>query len=257
MKFLSAFILLPLLCNAAIVPVDDLITKITNLQQQASAKQAVILRQILSLRTAASSVAFNYKNGYVTLSKNSVKEISLLDIPTRTTLNSQTPSACITNLVNFLDQIEELSGYALSLCIEEKSGWNYNLVNLSNDLDNIEQDLDGLLQTILDGLIGRNAYTEPDSIIARQQELFEQRLELLSSRLNSITTEFENKQTEIEEYTYADEKVCFDNVKGQVNAGLQIVVSQLNICTSFNGRGQRASFILKANELFPQLTGRV
>lgn len=257
MKFLFAFVLLPLLCNAVIVPVDDLIAKITELQQQASAKQAVILRQISNLRTVASSVAFNYKNGYVTLTKSSVREISLLDIPTRASLNAQTPSACITNLVNFLDQIEELSGYALSLCVEEKSGWNYELVNLAADLDKIEQELDGLLQAILDGLIGRNAYTEPDSIIARQQELFDERLASLTERVNAILLEFEKKQVEIEEYTYENEKWCFDDVKSQVNSGLQIILSQLTICTTFNQRGQRSSFNLKASELFPQLTGRV
>lgn len=256
MKILIIAALLPLISAVTIYPVDNLITGITDLQKIIEQNQIDALNQIFTLRRTASSVGFNYKNGYVNLLKRVITEVSLLDEPSRAVLAAENSTACILNLVSFMDNIRELSGYAISNCVEDKSGWNVRFANVSGAIDAFELDLNNLIQAILDGLIGRNSYTEPDDILKRQLELLNERLAAFNNKLASFKNSLGVDLNTVLNYTYDNEQKCFDAITYNVNSAVAMVSSQLAVCRVFSGRGQRFAAALSADSYFPGVAAR-
>lgn len=257
MKLLLIAAFLPLISGAiTLYPVDKLIAGITDLQKLIEENQIDALNQIVTLRQTSLSVGFSYKNGYVNLIKKVITEVSLLDEPSRAVLAAENQTACILNLVSFMDNIRELSGYAISNCIEDKSGWNVRFANVSGAIDEFELDLNNLIQAILDGLIGRNSYTEPDAILRRQLELFNERLTAFRAKLDGLRNALVIERTAVESYTYDNEQKCFDAITYNVNSAVAMVSSQLAVCRVFSGRGQRLNVLLSADNFFPGVSAR-
>lgn len=256
MKFLFVVALLPLIQAVTIIPSDNLIAGITDLQNQIATQSTDSLRTVLSLRQTATSLAFTYKNGYVDVIKTAITDIEVIDTPTRDILAGETPSACITNLVTFLDNIRELSGFAISNCVEDKAGFNAEIATLTDSIAAIDTEINDLIQAILDGLYGRNSYTEPDAILARQLELFNAKSASLAQLLADLEALVEAKSNEVADYDYADEKACFDDIALNVQSAIPVVANQLTVCRTFNTRGSRFAITLNANDFFPGVATR-
>lgn len=256
MKFLLFAALLPVISAVTIYPVDNLISGITNLQTQIENLQVASFDQILALRKTALTIGHTYKNGYVNLVKRVITDVSLLDEPSRNVLAAESQTSCILNLVSFMDNIRELSGYAISNCIEDKSGWNARFATLSGSIDVLHADLNNLIQAILDGLIGRNSYTEPEEILRSQLQLFNERLLALKEKLDNLKDSFDADLNDVASYTYDDEQKCFDAITYNVNSAVSLVQSQLVVCRVFTGRGQRIAVALNADNFFPGVAAR-
>lgn len=256
MKFFLLVAVLPMISAVTLIPSEGLINGITDLQNRIAADQADAIREVFSLRQAASTIAFNYKNGYVDIIKAAITSADQQDAPTRATLAAKTPSACIDNLNSFLDNIKELAGFAISNCVEDKSGWNSEIADIASSVSAIEGELLNLIQAIYDGLIGRNSYTEPDSILARQLELYQQRLDQLRALLDALSSAVESKTTEIEGYGYTNEQACFDAITANIASAIDAVTNQLPVCDMFSGRGQRFNINLNPDKFFPGVAAR-
>lgn len=254
---LLLILLLPVITVAAsIKPTDDLVNNITNFQEEISTKQSDYLSTILGLRQTASSVQFSFQNGYVDLIKKILTQIEALDKPAREIFAAEVQSPCIANLNNFLDNIQELSMFAVSICVEDILGWKQEIKGITNTLDSLTFELSNLNQAILDGMIGKNSYTEPEAIIQRQSELIAQKIPFFEKQLNPIDENLKAKTIEVLNFAYPNEQPCFDAIITSINSAIAAVTSQLSICKLFSGRGSRFAVSFNANQFFPDVVSK-
>lgn len=255
MKSAKVFIVLASLLaasQAAITRPDEVLAQLDALEETVFGYQAAVQQKIRVFRSSNGESTGDYYNKTLNIVEANIRTISASDVDIRTTLTAQTQSACIINLVNFLDQIIELSGYAISNCIEVKdNNTSISNVDFTAILDSFEGDVNVLAQIIVNALIGRNIFTQGDEILARVQEQldaktaeFDTVLASLTGKSNEITSSIDKEITDL--------NTCFDDINESIQSAIFTVQSQLPVCNKFGGRGAR-SFLPRPADFFPQL----
>lgn len=247
-----ALLLIP--SDAVITKPDAVLAKIDGLEEEVFEYQASIQAKIRSMRVSGGQISNDLFNQSLTIIGNNIKNISVSDNDISSTLAALNESACVKSLINTVDQIIELSGYAISNCIDLQ---NATSVNCTTDpaalgiLDKVEKDIYYLTAVIVNAFIGRNVFTEGDTIVKRVQE-----------QLNTTRTEIDKALSQIEK-TFGDFKAawdeeikemqtCFDNIDKSIQSAIVTVKAQIPICTLFGGRGARSAAI-DPRIFFPQL----
>lgn len=256
MKFLCIFIafvasiLTP--SGAAITRPEAVLTQIDALETEVFGYQTTILDQISTFRAASGGTTADYYNQTLTVIEENIQAISDSDTDVRTTLGAQTPGACITNLNNFLDQIIELSGYAISNCIEDDNSTNNATSDLMALLDELDRYVATLPQVIIDAMIGRNIFTEGDAIVARVAEHFAEHKADIDAMIAEITAMIEALGTSANSGA-ATLKTCFEETVAAVGSGVDVVNVQVATCSKFGGRAPRSNILPNPIDFFPWL----
>ena len=256
MKFVLAFstlaIVLATSINAAITRPDQVLIELTTLETEIISYQFAVLQKIESFRLARSTMDTDYWNRTLTVIKANIRNISSSDTNIRSALAAETQTACNLNLANFLDQIIELSGYAISNCVEARDAVNETVsFEALEALYNFEEDVHAINVIITNALIGRNIFIEGPAIVARVQEqlvakravygaIFQQIISTSSTITEMYDKEIDNLQT------------CFSGVETSIQGGISAVRDQLPVCITFGARGAR-SLLVKPSDFFPEL----
>jgi hypothetical protein len=241
--------------QAVISRPDEVLVQLDELQQKVSNYQSSVQEKIQKFRASNGELTGDYFNKSLDVVEQNIKSISLSDAGIRESLAAQKQTACITNLVNFIDQIIELSGYAISNCIEVKDNNSLTgCVDFRELLDTFEKDVNVLTQIIVNALIGRNIFTEGSEIVARVQE----QLKAKTAEFDSVLTalgEQSNGVTDSWDVEVSNLKTCFVEINSSIKSGIVAVESQITICTKFGGRGARSVPVVpfRATDFFPQL----
>jgi len=257
MKFLAVVAVLLACCHtqAAITRPDQVLAKLNEIEEKVFDYQGELKHNVTQFRAMTSLLIndmYNYTLGVI---ESSVEEISASDIVIRAELEAETQSACITNLNNFIDQIIELSGYAISNCIIVSDNTTFaETKTYFQFLDEFEQRVNTLAQLIVNALIGRNVFTQSDEIIARVEELFDAKVSEYDDELDELLNKINEWYLQwIGEVTSVE--ACFGSIGTSIHAGIGAVKAQLPICRIFGGRGARSlsAVPLNAKDFFPQL----
>lgn len=186
--------------------------------------------------------------------EKNIKEIAASDLTTRSSLEAETKSTCIANLLAFLDQVLELSGYAISNCIElENSATTNASIEFIAALESVGKEASVLGEIIIKALTSRNVFTQGDEIIARVEELLGEEKKTLDAELADLAVKSRGI-VEAWETSFKTLQACYTEINVSVNDGLSIIASQLPVCKKFGGRGARSAFTLPdPADLFPQL----
>lgn len=238
--------------QAAITRPDEVLDQLDALEETVFGYQAAVQQKIRVFRSSSGELTGDYYNKTLNIVEANIRTISASDIDIRATLSAQTQSACIINLVNFIDQIIELSGYAVSNCIEVKdNNTSIGNVDFTAVLDSFEGDVNVLAQIIVNALIGRNIFTQGSEILARVQEQldaktaeFDAILASLTEKSNGFTASINGEITNL--------NVCFEDINSSIQSAIFTIQSQLPVCNKFGGRGAR-SFLPRPADFFPQL----
>lgn len=243
--------------QSAITRPDEVLNQLKKLEQQVSSYQSSVLEQIQKIRASNGELTADYFNKTLVTVEENIKIISESDAGIRESLDAQKQTACIINLVDFVDQIVEFSGYAISNCIEVKDSNCSSLVinkEFRELLDNFERDVTVLSEIIVNALIGRNIFTEGDAIIERVQE----QLKAKTAEFDAVLTKLSKNTSEVND-SLIDEisslKTCFVDANGSTKSGIAAIQMQIPICIKFSGRGARSAPILpfEPSDFFPQL----
>lgn len=240
--------------NAAVTKPGAVLAQIDALETEVFDYQASIQIQVRNLRTSGGQISNDLYNKSLTIIEDNIKNISVSDAEISSTLASLTQSACVKSLITTVDQVIELSGYAISNCVDDQ---NSTFSNSSTDLeslrllDAVEKDISFLAATIVNAFIGRNVFTEGDAIVQRVQE-----------QLNATRTEIDETISKIKESfgdftaTWGNElkemQTCFDAIDSSIQFGIATIQAQIPVCTMFGGRGARSAQI-NPRIFFPQL----
>lgn len=233
---------------------DAVLANISALEAEVFEYQASVQIQVRNLRTSGGQISSDLFNKTLTIIQNNIKNISTSDEEISSKLTSLNQNACIKNLVNTVAQVVELSGYAISNCIDYQNATSLNSTNDLSSLrllDSVEREINYLAAIIVNAFIGRNIFTEGDAIVDRVQE-----------QLNATRTEVEETLSEIKENsgnftaTWDEEikelQTCFDRIDQSIQSALTTVEAQIPICTMFGGRGARSA-VINPRSFFPQL----
>lgn len=256
MKFLCIFIafvaslLTP--SGAAITRPEAVLAQLDSLEADVFGYQTTILDQINTFRAESGGKTVDYYNQTLTVIEENIQTISDSDTAVRTTLGAQTPGACITNLNNFLDQIIELSGYAISNCIEDDNSTANATSDLAALIDELERYTGELPQVIIDALIGRNIFTEGDAIVARVAEHFAQHKTDIDAMIAEITAMIEALGSSADTGT-STLTACFGETVAAVGSAVDVVNVQVATCKTFGGRAPRSFGLPNAIDFFPWL----
>ena len=133
--------------------------------------QSPTLDHVKTLRSTITDIQRKYYNESLAAIEDNIKTIAATDTATRNTLVAQTQSPCVTNLANCEDQITELSGYAISNCIDAQDSENDKASSDAlTTLVDFDIDVNSFAVVIINALIGRNIFTEGQAIVDRVQE---------------------------------------------------------------------------------------
>ena len=203
------------------------------------------------LRFTITDIMRKYYNESLAAIEDNIKTIAATDTATRNTLAAQTQFPCVTNLANFVDQITELSGYAISNCIDAQDSENDNVTSDAlTTLDDFERDVNSFAVVIINALIGHNIFTEGQAIVDRVQE----QLDAKKTKYADLFVQFNSNPNDLAS-AYDSEVVtlnaCFGDILTSINSGLAQV--QLPVCIKFGGRGARFLVALSAADFFPGL----
>lgn len=256
MKFFS-FVLLALASalvssNAAITRPDQVLQQLSEIQDSVFDYQASVQSQLRTFRLQNGERSGEYFNKTLEIIDQGIKTISASDVDIRAALANETQTACISNLVNFIDQIVELSGYAISNCIEIKDNSTLPISSeLTLLLEKFERKVDNLQEICVEPLVGRNVFTQGDEIIKRIKNLLEQRTTAFTEKLAELAEKAKQLPV-LADQDFAALNSCLGEIGGSVQSGIKVVESQLAVCIRFGGRGAR-SVLPNPKNFFPKL----
>lgn len=205
-------------------------------------------------RINISSQVDDYFGKTLDIVDSSVKIIYDSDIKTRSLLSTQTQSACIVNLNNFLNSIIEFSGYAISNCIS-----NSDVITLPAFksmlalLDLRERELFLIPQIVTSSLNLQNIFTSSKLILSRIKRLFDaSKIKFegpykaeLNAKLEEVASiylhEIQNLQS------------CFNTIDFSVDSAIANVKAQLEACQKFGFIGAKASPKLEISHYFTSI----
>lgn len=257
MNSINIFIVLALIfvaSHAAITRPDKVLSELDTIKVEVFGYQSLVQEKIKNLRASSGEVTGDHFNKTLSIVDENIRKIAVSDIGIRGFLAEQKQTACIINLVNFVDQIIELSGYAISNCIEIKESANTNNSDFKDLLDTFERDVNVLAEVIVNALVGRNIFTEGDAILQRVRDQiaaksaeFEAVLNALADQSNGVTNSLESEISKL--------NTCFAEINGSIESGIGAVEPQISICIKFSGRGARSAPVVpfRASDFFPQL----
>lgn len=239
--------------NAAIQRPDQVLADIEAAEQEVETYQSSLQARIRDIRAGGASISAEFITKANLVIKNNIRAISVSDSEVRTALAAVAPSACITSLESFADDIIELSGYATSNCIEIKdNNSTTKTVDVSTLLDEFEREVNSLGLIPINAFIGRNIFTNGSEIIAKiiaelaaKKVQFDATLENLLAQSGGVSNEFQAKLEKL--------KTCFVDINASVASAIGVVQAQIPVCVRFSSRGGRALFPFKAAAFFPQL----
>jgi hypothetical protein len=238
--------------SAAITRPEQVHELFGGIQSTIFAYQSSVQDQIRTFRRINGERAVEYYNETLEIIDSSIKNISSSDIEIRSTLTEQPQNPCVTNLVNYVDNIIEQSGYAISNCINIGGE---NTLNSSSEftalLDAFERDVNFLQQIAVTSLVGRNVFTQGSEIVERIQAQLDSKTAEFTERLTALT-EAARKIATSAPNDFETLKVCFREVDASVANGLSTVEAQVPVCARFGGRGARSS-LPDPVTFFPQL----
>lgn len=258
MKFFIATIFLASVLagsQAVITRPDEVLAKINELEGEVFNYQSEVQEKIKSFRVSNGELTGEYYNKTLNIVEENIKSISVSDSDIRKSLAAQKQTSCIFNLVNFIDQIVELSGYAISNCIELKETGVLSVNNEFRELlDSFERDVDILSQIIINALIGRNIFTEGTAIIERVQE----QLKTKTAEFDAVLTALNGQSTGVSDSWNTEISslaTCFADINDSLKSGVESIEAQIPVCIKFSGRGARSAPVLpfRPTDFFPQL----
>jgi hypothetical protein len=214
--------------------------------------QSSLQAEIRTFREVSGRRTAQLYNQSLDIIENSVKQISADDDTIRAKLNAETQGACITNLNNYADSIIELSGYAISACIEGDESLALNMTaEFTAMLDSFEREVNFLGEIALNALIGRNVFTQGDEIIARVQEQLDAKTAAFNAKRGELI-EKANQFPGVSSQYFSTLTSCANAAFESVCAGTAFVESQFKVCARFGSRGTR-SVLPNPEIFFPQL----
>jgi hypothetical protein len=256
MKFITLTVFLASLVGsqAAITRPDEVLVQINELEGKVAGYQVEVHQKIAKFRASNGELTGDYYNKTLNIVDENIKSISVSDAGIRESLAGQKQTACIVNLVNFIDQIIELSGYAISNCIEVKDNGTSLAGDFRELLDSFERDVNVLTQIIVNALIGRNIFTEGNAIIERVQE----QLKAKTAEFDAVLTSLAERSSGVNDswdVEISNLKTCFVEIDSSIKSGIASIETQIPICVKFGGRGARSAPIMRmrAADFFPQL----
>jgi uncharacterized phage infection (PIP) family protein YhgE len=249
--FLMASVLV-VATNAAITKPERVLEQIDEIKSAIATYQTSVQDEIGAFRKASSKRTVDFYHETLNSVETSIKQISATDDDIRAKLNAETQGACITNLNNYVDSIIELSGYAISDCLEVDDVTTVNMTaEFTAALDAFEREVNFLSEIAINALIGRNVFTQGDKIVARIQEQLSAKTADYTEKLNTLL----EKAKELQGVSSQDSSTldtCTKAAGESVSSGTNFVDSQLQVCARFGSRGAR-SVLPDPKRFFPQL----
>lgn len=228
------------------------VDQLESLEKSVFAYQASIQKKVKKYRQSNADQPPLFFNQTMEIVLANLRNISAADTAIRATLSAQTQSPCILNFVSFLDDILELSGYSTSNCVLLKSNstLEQQTYQFPVALDAFEKGVNLLAQMIPNSLVGRNIFTEGETIL----KLLQDRLVAKTAEYDAIVIQYDKL---IKTYTagYVQDleyfKSCHDGVFANVQSAIAAVQDQLPTCTQFDGRAPRFA-VLDPYDFFPE-----
>lgn len=254
--FLVLFAEILLFSSGAVIqqPVE-LLARIDLLKSDVKSYRDSVVAAIASLEAELGEKTSFIVEKNLDIAEGNIAGVSTTHIFVRTTLEQEQQTACVINLLGFLDGMTELSGYAISNCIGDTNlGKSNQSLAVSDALNKIKEDVNSLVELIIQALIGRNAFTQGDEIIERIETLFAEKrtsLDLDIVDLTSKTDEIKNSLA----ITFMNLKNCFKDLNESIEQGVVLITGQLPVCKMFEGRGARTALPIlpHPSQFFPQL----
>lgn len=264
MKFLISFVIILVSFFAAsdsvITRPDGVLQKLDEIRTLVSEYTVFVSNQtslghfLPLFRRVNSAIIFDVFNSTFHVIKETVANLGSSDTDIRATLEAETQNSCILSLLTSLDQVIELSGYAISNCVDIT---NPNVFVIT---DNYTKDVaescliaDNLPHILFKPFIGRNVFTQPEEIIARLQELYDievaddaETLDRLLAKSNDFAFGWYDE--------YFAVKACLEDIEASIKSSYDAVQLRLPQCKAYGTRAPR-SFIDAINiaQFFPTI----
>lgn len=225
--------------EAVIEKPDEVIQKINGLKETVFKYQEEITDKISKVRLESGQLNTKQTTETLKIVEGSIQKIGATDVEVRAKITVQAQNACTKNLLDFVDGLIEISGYAISNCIEERTDSTSEAsVEFTAALEALEKEAALLGEIILNALSGRNVFTQGVEIVARAEELLKEKQESLNKAIGDLKLD---ALTESGEETLKKLQTCYDETQDGVNEGLTIVDYQIPICERFGVRGGRSN----------------
>lgn len=241
-----AAILIP--SNGQIIRPDAFLASFETLEDTVSAYQATAQEQLAALRAGASSQSDDYYNSTLEMIETNINNTGYSDTTIRASLTAMTLNACVTNLLNFLDSIIELSGYAISNCIIVNNS-TANSSDFETLMSTVTQQLDSIDDAFIQCLVGYNVFTQPDDILTCIDGLFT----AAQTAIDASIAELEAMASSASSDDAATMQSCFADIDTSVASAYDAVQTQMPVCAKFGIRARTAIVELNPYDYFPQL----
>lgn len=258
MRMISISLFAAFLSIAHIAAIDspaEVLSTLSKLRDDVLRYQASVMESVESLKEASGNGDRFRVKKYLELADGNIFGIYTSDVIVRGALRKVKPSPCVDNLATFLDQIIELSGYAVSNCISDTAvGGSDASIDFRSGMTEIESEAVSVGEIIIQALTGRNIFTQGNEITERAEFLLTEKRKILDasmSDLNSITVDIDYMHA----ITYKNLKTCFSKLTINVEDAMELIEAQIPICQMFVGRGARSTFpsLPNPSDFFPQL----
>lgn len=231
---------------------DQVLSQLDTIKVQILDYQDSVLSDISFNRYLTETQYTYYFEKTLSMTKKNIEKISISDTTIRATLAAEPQTACLLNLVNFIDQVIEMSGFAISNCVEDKNVDSFKpSFDFSDLLEMLENETNQLTETIVNALIGRNIYTDGEAIIARVRDQLVDKQAEIDNALADISSKSVGYFFE-RDAVFANFNVCFDDIGTSIKSSIAVAQAQISMCSQFGSRGARSAQ-LNAKSFFPQL----
>lgn len=253
--FIFASVVMMTSC-ATIVDPAEVLAKIAAAKAEVKAYQETAQAQVNSLDSSSGEALKAHYNRTVSAAEESIQATATAGALVRAAIAAETSNACFLNLINGLNDGIEYGGFSISVCVGDNDP---SLITVSAETDaavaELQKVVNGLPQIIINALIGRNAFTEPDAIVARIEELLAEEKAKIEE-LAAAIIEKNGSATSAWDKQYDSLKTCLAETQTSIQYVNSAVQSQIPVCVKFGNRGARSGLINVA-EFFPQLKGRL
>lgn len=176
---------------------------------------------------------FNYTIQAV---KNAAEIIAKSDAAALEILAVENQNSCIKSLAAQINLQTEMSGFYSSDCLNI---YNWNIFNITEDwltdMETSGKEVDSFPQILINAFIGRNAFTQPDDIIARLQETYDGNMATYLETFSRLMTKDNQFALGWHQEAFAIED-CLNELQADLESFYSGITAQIPICRKYSGK---------------------
>jgi hypothetical protein len=221
-------------CSSILIRPDEVLAKFQELRDKSLGVFGNSSNDFAEIRTTFQRdiLRENYLY-YFGVFTNETLKISNADKELVDTIATETPNVCFDNLRGIINRTTEFYGYEAANCIKSR---NFTIVG--SDLVN-EAGQNLTYPYLLLAFVGRNLFTEPQSIIDRLNEIYEESSSSGSTNLDTIRADLEDFDRAYKSGIQEFFVTCYNDVNTKIKNEFSTVVEKITTCKNFGARPPR------------------